>query len=196
MRFVIATLILWGLLTESVAAAPQSNCPSRGQIVDSLAGSSLMSDPWLALSLGGFVGLTSAYLGVPAGIVASVLGGGAAALSGFGAIEALDLALRSNLPDIADRLGRDTDDLYDQMRYSEDIISANWLAKVVGGTLGSLYGLTTSLEIGPLHGVGVSAAMGATGGIVLGDLWHRWALWPFHDNLSDHCRSSANNIRT
>ena len=89
MRMALAALLVWGITIGLADAAPQPNCPTRVQVIDVLGGNALMSDPWLVMVSSSLVGLSGAYLGVPAGIVASVLNGGVAAVSGIGSIAAL-----------------------------------------------------------------------------------------------------------
>ena len=176
-------------------AATAASCPSRGEVIDSLRGGAGMSSLWLIMSFGSLVGLSAVYGGPVAGVAVSLAGGGLSAVSGLQAVDRLDSVVRAALPEMAARLHRNPEDLYDQVVYGEQIISGNWLLRVAGATVGSIVGVLTPLGLWPMSGVRGSVMIGSAGGVALGGLWHRWALWPFVNDLPELCRSAAPTTR-
>ncbi|MEI6985413.1 MAG: hypothetical protein WCK65_04725 [Rhodospirillaceae bacterium] len=154
-----------------------------------------MHDLWLIMSFGSIVGLSGAYWGVPAGVLVSLATGGASAISGLRTIKQIDTMIRDSLTEMSGRMHRDADEIYDQMRYGEEIIAGNWLMRVAGAMAGSIAGLVAPLGVGPLQGLRASVVVGSIGGVTIGGLWHRAAAWPFSDELPDLCRDSVNSTR-
>jgi len=154
-----------------------------------------MTDVWLILSFGSVVGLAGSFWGVPAGVAASLLDGAVSVVSGLRTMGQIDQSVRDTLPEVANRLQRSPDDLYDQVRYGEDVITGNWLMRVGGAVAGSILGLVAPLGPGPFQGLRGSVVIGSAGGVALGGLWHRFAVWPFIDDLPDLCRSVAPTTR-
>jgi len=195
----IASLLVWLVTAEMATAAPlpspERPCPTRAEVNDAMR-PEVMGNLWLVVSFGSVVGLTGATLGVPAAVAAAALGAGLAWVNGLAGVVEADQLIRDNLPDIADRLGRSSESLYDQWRYGEDLVLTSWMVRVTGAAVGSVVGLLVPLGIGSLQGLGASVVMGTAGGVVLGDFWHRWALWPFFDDETERCPSLTHNQST
>lgn len=191
----VPVLVLMGVLAGgavgSARAATPASCPTRSEIVDSLRGSIGMTDGWLILSFGGVVGVVGGTWGVPAGIASSLVQGAISAAAGLHTIGLVDRSIRESLRDWAGRLHRDPEDIYDQVRYDEDVITGNWLMRVGGAVAGSIAGLLTPLSPLPFQGLSGSVAFGSMGGVALAGIWHRFALWPFSDELPEMCRAAA-----
>ena len=199
MRLLIVLLVVGAMLGVPgvpARAAPVGSCPTRNEVIDSLQGTVALSDFWLILSFGSLVGLAGSAWGPPAGVAVSLAVAGVSAASGLGAVGLIDQAVRDNLPEMANRLQRAPDDLYDQVHYGEEVVTGNWLMRVAGATVGSIVGLLAPLGVGPLRvgplgGVGGSVVIGSAGGVALGGLWHRFAVWPFADDLPELCRAAG-----
>jgi hypothetical protein len=195
MRLAMVALLVWGVGVGSAAAAPTPNCPTRSAVIDAIPPLAPASDLWRVVFFGSVVSLSAAHLGVSAGIAVSVIGGGLAALSGLGTLAELDTMIRQDLPDAASRFGLSADEMSDQISYLNQVIATSWLMRVAGATVGSIVGLLVPLDIGSFEGLRGSVFMGTAGGVVIGGLWHRLALWPFHDDPPAPCGGAINGLR-
>lgn len=195
MRFLMILGLVGTTLAGPALAAPAPSCPSRSEVIDALRGDIGMTDVWLILSFGSVVGLAGSAWGAPAGVAAALLDGAVSTISGLRTIGRIDQSVRDSLPEMAGRLQRTPDDVYDQVRYGEEVITGNWLMRVAGAVAGSVLGLVTPLGPGPFAGLPGSVALGAAGGVALAGLWHRLAAWPFTDDLPELCRSAAITTR-
>jgi hypothetical protein len=189
MRFLPTLALVAVLLATPVmpaSAMPAPTCPSRSAIIDSTKGSATSGDLWLIL--------TGTFWGVPAGIAASLVGAGVSVVSGLRNVDQIDQAVQDNLPALAERLRQSPEDVYEHLQYVEQVMTGDWLMRVAGAAGGSILGLIAPAGLVPMLGMRSTVVISTAGGVTLGGLWHRYALWPFSDDRPDPCGASGGNV--